>query len=89
MLQETEHWRLEIVPRYVRKPYEKKFSEVRCNCVDPESMSFHAGNDPNCIHCHGTGSFFREIRETVPEPPAIDMAYIEHMRKAHKEFFGA
>lgn len=85
MMTETEHYRLELVPKWTRKKLE--FETVSCCHCDgkgyvPEedfSLSYR-----NCRWCFGSGT--KQIPKKLPPPPDIDMDFVSFMRKAFQEY---
>lgn len=87
MIFENEYYRLELIPRYVAKP----LPNIKKQCPHCNGTGKNIGDDVDlyfifsCDWCGGTGE--RWEKQLPPEkPPIIEMAFIEHMRKAVQEF---
>ena len=85
MITENEHYRLELVPKWVRK--EDNYVDITCiHCEGKghfyeDELSF----DPmDCCWCSGTGK--RKALEELPPPPRVEMDFISFMRKAFQEY---
>jgi hypothetical protein len=91
MITETEHWIFQLIPRYVRRPYTKVYKKVTCNFCNGESSTKQSPfsidwHDRDCDWCFNTGEIEKEIPPVVPPAPTIPQSYIDHMKKAHKEY---
>lgn len=87
MIFETEHWKFTLVPRFVRKPYDKLYKEITCiHCNGRSSAYDPFGEDINCTFCHNTGKQKKDVTPKIPPPPEITPEFIDHMRKAFNEF---
>lgn len=89
MEKETEHWRLEIIPRYVRKRETIKKKIVTCYFCNGKSASNWCIWDDrdNCDRCHNSGVIQVDDNEGVENRPEITKDFVEHMRKAYQAYF--
>lgn len=85
MIIETEHYRLELVPKWTRKKLE--YETVPCYHCDGTG---HYTEDDfsfcyrDCGWCFGSGT--KQVPKELPPPPNIDMDFISFMRKAFQEY---
>lgn len=91
LIEETEHWRFMLIPKYGRKPYTKIYSKISCPSCGGKSAGglFMVYEDGDCHRCNNTGEIEVDVTPRAPEPPEIPMSYIEHMKKAHKEYMNS
>ena len=83
MQEETKHWRLEVIPRYVLKNnHEIVWRDITC----PRCNGSCGWYNEDCDECHNTGKIRIMKRKHEPKPE-ISMEYVEHMKKAHRDFF--
>lgn len=88
MEKETEHWRLEIIPRYVRKKDTIKKKIITCYHCNGLSTGFCMWDDrEDCQYCYNSGVLQVNDDDDVEPPPEITKEFVEHMRKAYIAFF--
>jgi hypothetical protein len=85
MITETEHYILELIPRWARK--KREYETVACpHCNGTghdytDELSIHWSE---CSWCFGSGT--KQIPKELPPPPNIDMDFVSFMRKAFQEY---
>jgi len=89
MIFENEHYRLQIIPTFVRKVNEfEEITCVHCNGSGIDNNDDLAGGlvscHTNCSWCRGSG--FQKRLKVIPPPPEIDMDFVNFMREAFKEY---
>ena len=56
MIFETEHWRLAVVPKFVRKRYIRRYKQEECaECKGNSVRTFFNLDWEPCLYCNNTG----------------------------------
>jgi hypothetical protein len=85
---DTEHWHLQINPKWVVQP---KYNPTSTECHRCSGSGTIGGGFKDidgartCDNCYGVGSITHYPE--VPEPPNIPEDFIQHMRTAYKSYF--
>lgn len=90
LIEETEHWRFVLIPEYRRKPFSRVYEKKTCfHCRGLSNNTLFRLDHEDCSWCNNTGEVDVDVTPRAPEKPTIPQDYIDHMRKAHKEYMDA